>query len=255
MNLLVDLGNTRLKWMLESGGATIAHGAVAHADTSSAAALSLTLSLAWGGLPRVAKICIASVAPLAIDVELEAIAKQEFEVVPEFLRSPAFALGIRNAYAEPERLGIDRFLGLAAAHATHRRAQIVVSVGTALTLDALDADGTHLGGWILPSPALMRDALLARTARVGAADGRIIEFADTTADAVRSGTVNAAIGAVERFRVNAERRFAKRTALVVTGGGADELAPMLPDAERRDDLVLDGLALWTSSPEFARGSR
>ncbi|HVT31472.1 MAG TPA: type III pantothenate kinase [Rhodanobacteraceae bacterium] len=251
MNLLVDLGNTRLKWALEDRGTTIARGTLAHADATRVPALSL----AWGALPAVAKICVASVAPLAVDVELEALARQYFGISPEFLRTPASALGIRNAYAEPERLGIDRFLGLAAAHAAHRRAQVVVSIGTAMTLDALDADGTHLGGWILPSPALMRDALLARTARVGIADGRVTEFADATADAVRSGTVNAATGAVERFRANAERRFATNPALVLTGGGADELAPMLTDAERRDDLVLDGLALWASSPEFVRGPR
>jgi type III pantothenate kinase len=251
MNLIVDLGNTRLKWALENRGETLARGAIAHAD----ATLTRALASAWDPLPGATRILVASVAPLAIDVELEALAQQRFGVTPEFVKSPASGLGIRIAYAEPERLGIDRFLGLAAAHAAHRRAQVVVSIGTAMTLDALDADGGHLGGWILPSPALMRVTLLAGTARVGVVDGRVVEFADTTADAVRSGTVNAAIGAILRFRANAERRFAKNPALVLTGGGADELAPMLPDAERRDDLVLDGLALWASSPEFASACR
>jgi type III pantothenate kinase len=251
MNLLVDLGNTRLKWVLENRRETIARGVHAHAD----ATLSRALASAWDALPDAKRIIVASVAPLAVDIELEALAQRQFGVTPEFVKSPASGLGVRNAYAEPERLGVDRFLALAAAHAAHRRAQIVVSVGTAMTLDALAADGTHLGGWILPSPALMQGALLARTARVGVADGDVTEFAETTADAVRSGTVNAAIGAILRFRANAERRFAKNPALVLTGGGADELASMLTDAERRDDLVLDGLALWAASPEFASACR
>jgi type III pantothenate kinase len=251
MNLLVDLGNTRLKWLFEDRGAKIAQGALAHATRLP----ELALAAAWDGLPKATRIVVASVAPLAVDVELETFVRQRFGVAPEFVTSPACALGVRNAYAEPERLGVDRFFALAAAHAAHRRAQIVIGIGTAMTLDALDAGGTHLGGWILPSPTLMRETLLARTARVGVADGRLVELADTTADAVRSGTANAAIGAVVRFRENAARRLAEHPALVLTGGGADELAPFFPDAERRDDLVLDGLALWASSPEFARASR
>lgn len=253
MQLLIDLGNTRLKWALAASGKTHARGAFAHAG----AAIAPALEREWSGLPTVRAIYVASVAPLALDMDIEAFAQQRFGIVPDFLRSPAAALGIRNAYAEPHRLGIDRFLGLAAVHAAAARAQVLVGVGTAMTLDALDADGTHLGGWIVPSPALMRDAVLARTARVGVSEGALTDFAANTADALHSGSLYAASGAVERFCANAARRFQTWPAVVLTGGGAEELAPMLPGAERRADLVLEGLALWASaaaSPEFARGT-
>ena len=251
MPLLIDLGNTRLKWAAVSAGAASQRGAFTHAGAHVAAALERE----WASLPPVQGVYAASVAHLALDEEIDALVRRRFGVGVEFLRSPAFALGVRNAYAEPARLGIDRFLGLAALHAAEARAQVLVGVGTAMTLDALDADGVHLGGWIVPSPALMRDAVLARTARVGVADGVAIEFADNTADAVRSGSLYAASGAVERFCANAARRFATWPAVVLTGGGADEIAPLMPGAERREDLVLHGLELWASaaqSPEFAR---
>ena len=254
MQLLIDLGNTRLKWALCAGGAVSTRGAFGHTDV----AIVPLLEREWATLPRVERIYVASVAPLALDIDIETFARSRFGVETTFVRSPASALGIRNAYPEPHRLGVDRFLGLAAAHAAHRRAQVLVGVGTAMTLDALDADGTHLGGWIVPSPQLMQDAVLARTARVGVADGHLTDFADNTADGLYSGTHHAASGAVERFCANTARALQTWPAVVLTGGGADDIAPLLPGAERRADLVIEGLALWATaaeSPEFAPGTR
>ena len=253
--LLVDLGNSRFKWALATAGTLQAPGAFAHAE---AASVTPDLDREWKNLPPLDAIFVASVAPLALDVEVEAFARQRFGIAPEFVRSPAHALGIRNAYAEPQRFGVDRFLGLAAIHARAQRAQVLVGVGTAMTLDALDADGTHLGGWILPSPALMRASVLARTARVGVSDGVLADFATNTADALQSGSLHAASGAVERFVANAARELGTWPEVVLTGGGAVELSPLLPGAERRDDLVLEGVALWANaaeSPEFARSTR
>lgn len=243
--LLVDLGNSRCKWALSVGGALQPPAAFAHSDAS----VTADLEREWKRVPAIDAILVASVAPLAIDVEIETFARQRFGVAPEFVRSPAAALGIRNAYAEPQRFGIDRFLGLAAIHARAARAQVLVGVGTAMTLDALDAHGTHLGGWILPSPALMRAAVLARTARVGVADGMLADFATNTADALHSGSLHAASGAVEHFVAKASRKLGLSPEVVLTGGGAVELAPLLPGAERRDDLVLEGLALWANAAQ------
>jgi type III pantothenate kinase len=251
VQLLIDIGNTRLKWAAVASGAIMARGLVVHAGV----AIDEALSREWSALRDVEKIYVASVAPLAFDTDVERAARDRFGVEPAFLRSPAFALGIRNGYAEPERLGIDRFLGLAAIHAAAARAQVLVGVGTAMTLDALDEDGTHLGGWIVPAPALMRESVLARTARVGVSEGRIVDFADNTADGLFSGALHAASGAIERFSANAARRFRTWPAVVVTGGGADEIAPLLPGAERRSDLVIEGLALWAREAESSDAAR
>ena len=252
MPVFVDLGNTRLKWVADAAGAEIARGALAHAGV-----LPDGLEAQWAALPATADVYVASVASCAIDASLDDLAQRRFSRAAHFVRSPAEALGIRNAYAEPARFGVDRFLGLAALHAAHARAQVLVGVGTAMTLDALDADGTHLGGWILPSPALMRAAVLARTARVDAAEGALVDFATDTADALHSGSLQAARGTVERFAANVACALQTWPAVVLTGGGADELSALLPGAERAPDLVVAGLRLWAASAasDFARASQ
>ena len=243
MKLLIDLGNTRLKWATWNQSRLQAGGVFAHADPS----LVTELRREWTGLVRVDAVLVASVLAPAREQELDDFVRERFSLPARFVRSPATALGVRNAYAEPARLGVDRFLALAALHAQQACAQMLVSVGTALTVDALDADGVHLGGLILPAPQLMRQAVLAGTARVGTAQGRYQELPDNTADAVVSGSLYAALGAIERFRAIAAHRLRAEPLLHLTGGGADEIAPMLPAASRAHDLVLRGLALWADS--------
>ncbi|HUD41871.1 MAG TPA: type III pantothenate kinase [Dokdonella sp.] len=243
MKLLIDFGNTRLKWATATTGRLTAGQPVA----ADAPALSDALGTAFAALAgRIDGVLVSSVVSDARETELRALLDTTLPGVPvSFVRSPASALGVRNAYAEPQRLGVDRFLALVALHA-QPRAQVLVSVGTALTLDALAADGRHLGGLIAASPTLTRGALAAATARLLPPSREVHLLADSTADAVQSGAVLAAVALTERFRSGAAGPLGAWPALVLAGGGADELAPWLPDAERIDDLVLQGLARWAS---------
>lgn len=243
MKLLVDYGNTRFKWALLDADALRIGGVFAHADVPLRAALARE----WRTPQAIDAVFVASVVSPAREDELAAFVRERFGFEAHFVRSPAAALGVRNAYAEPERLGIDRFLALAAAHARSPRLQVLASVGTALTIDALAADGEHLGGIIMPSPTLMRSALVARTARVDARGGRYRDWPASTDDGVFSGALFAAAGAIDRFRDALERRCGARPALVLGGGGSDELEPLLAGVERAHDLVLHGLALWAQS--------
>ncbi len=248
MKLLVDLGNTRLKWATLARGELRAGGVFAHGREP----LEAALRAEWADLRGVEGVLVASVVAPAREAELDARVRERFGGHARFVRTPAAALGVRNAYAEPARLGVDRFLALAALHGERARAQVLVSVGTALTVDALDAGGRHHGGLILASPRLMREAVLGNTARVDVLGGRWSEMPDNTVDAVVSGSLYAALGAIERFLAAATPRLGGAPALVLTGGGAEELAPLLPDAERAHDLVLRGLARWAaeeSAPE------
>lgn len=245
MKLLIDFGNTRLKWATLIQGRLQAGGVFAHDHE----ALAISLRSEWAELRRVEAVLVASVVAPAREGELDTCVRERFGLGAHFVRSPSTALGLRNAYAEPTRLGVDRFLALAALHAERERAQVLVSVGTALTLDALDAGGRHLGGLIIASPRLMREAVLGRTARVDAHGGRWSEMPDSTVDAVVAGALYAAAGAVDRFLAVTARRLGTTPALVLTGGGADELEPLLPAAERAHDLVLRGLALWAAEQD------
>lgn len=241
MKLLIDIGNTRLKWAAWRDGRRITGGVFAHRETP----LDVALSSNWTSLQRPAAILVASVVGEDLERQLAAFIAAQFSCQPEFVRSPAAALGITNAYAQPHRLGVDRFLALAALHAAAPRAQILIGCGTALTLDALAADGRHLGGLIAPSPTLMRQALNGATSRIGDSAGAVVEIAANTSDAAHSGCILAAIALIERFRREVGERLGTEPALTGDGGGFDECMAFLPGAERGRDLVLRGLALWS----------
>ena len=166
--------------------------------------------------------------------------------------------GVVNGYADPGRLGPDRWLAMIGAHRLcPGRPVLVCSFGTATTIDLLEpsTDGaartseighTFVGGLILPGYTTMRDALGSRTARLPTAVGRVVEFAIRTEDAIESGIVTAQVGAVGQAVRAAHRRLGTRPERLYAGGAAAALAPSLAAAglEGRlaDDLVLQGLA-------------
>ena len=254
MKLLIDLGNSRLKWALWDGtqlhrGATLTHTHAGDGEPADATATEVNFSALWKDVPAVNAIWVASVASTALEQTLTHSLNEHFAVPVRYARSPAAACGVRNAYSAPARLGVDRFLGLVAAHRDKAGPAVVAGCGTALALDAVGSDGRHLGGLIAPAPPLMRQALLERTARLGElAAALIADFADTTSAAVESGTWLAAVALVERFAHRTQAVFGMTPALILSGGGARRLAPLLELEHRIDpDLVLRGLAYFADS--------
>ena len=245
MKLLIDLGNTRLKCATWDGSILRFNGALPHVGDD----IQLDFDTLWKDVGAVSAILIASVASAVVGNQVARKAFERFAVQPAFVLSPASACGVRNAYAEPGRLGIDRFLGLVALHATEPGPCVLASCGTALTLDALAADGTHLGGLIAPSPPLMRDALTGATARLSTPqDAHVVERADNTDDAIESGVWLAGAALLERFVTHAATTFGMVPAVVLTGGGAARLAALIEPAHRVDaELVLRGLAIYAGN--------
>jgi len=246
MKLLLDLGNTRLKWAWQSGsGDWLARGAVDWSDADVAA----VLAAAWAGLPRPGQVVAASVVDDAREAKVAAVVAQLHAGAPTWLRTPAQACGVLNAYAEPQRLGVDRFLAMVAAHADVRSACVLAGVGTALTLDALTADGRHLGGLIAPGPQLMRQSLLGATAQVRPErPGDVRDLADNTADAVASGCWQAAVALIERFVARVTPQLDGSPVLVLGGGDAPALLPLLSlPARLSEDSVLRGLSIWADT--------
>lgn len=240
---LFDLGNTRLKYApLRKDGsvgdvAIAAHDGLRFTTPDLDVALPFAIDAAW----------IASVAADAPRAALLDMLSARGARIGFARTQPSFA-GIAIAYAQPQRLGVDRFLAMAAAHARglrdgNRDAALVIGVGTALTVDLLDADGRHHGGRIAPSPALMREALNARAAQLPRDGGDYAEFADDTDAALASGCLGAALGLIERSARRA-RDLGMTPRLWLHGGGADALLPHLDDARHAPTLVLEGLALW-----------
>lgn len=245
MRLLLDLGNTRLKWALQVQPlGWLARGAVDWQQD-----MLTALESAWIGLPSPSTVMAASVVDTAREAQVATVTERLFACAPGWLRTPASACGVRNAYAEPQRLGVDRFLAMVAAYADGHAPCVLASAGTALTLDALAVGGRHLGGLIAPGPQLMQQSLLDATARVRPErPGEIQELADNTADAVASGCWQAAAALIERFATRLTPRLGNSPTLILGGGDATRLAPLLSlPVQLSRDSVLRGLAVWANA--------
>lgn len=239
MILLIDAGNTRIKWGVVDAGRWIAEGALGHEES---AAFS-RIADEHRGLRRVfgANVAGAGVAS-AIARALDRVAPP-----PTWLAASAECLGVRNRYDVPSQLGADRWAALIGARALYRCACLVVTAGTATTVDVLDADGDFQGGLILPGEDLMRRALAGNTAQLPFADGEFVRTPRNTADAIRSGCRHAQLGAIERMFREIENMPGARC--VLSGGAAARLAGQLAiPCSPVDNLVLKGLAVIADGP-------
>ena len=244
--LLFDLGNTRVKWVLRDAAGIGEIAALVHADPD----WPTTLAAALQPLPTPVSIAVAAVAPeLVVAAVLQVLAARWPGIEPRRAVSGARLGRFESAYAQPERMGVDRFLASAAA-ALQPRAALVIGCGTALTIDLVDAAGRHAGGLIAPAPETMRAAVLSRTARVHwLREGRAEDFGRNTEDALEGGVWMAAAGMVERAARKAEQRLGVAPAMIAHGGSAPLLARVLGTPLAIDALlVMKGLALWIDEP-------
>ena len=243
---LFDLGNTRLKWARLEGNALSAVHALPHAESASS---DERFERAFAQIPARATVWLASVAGDARAAEVTGALERRGVRVCRVQTQSGFA-GMQIAYAESARLGVDRFLALIAAQARAQHAWLIVSMGTALTLDLLAANGIHHGGLIAPSPALMRESLAQRASQLPVHGGSVIDFATDTSDALASGCILMARALIERSLHAAARRIGTMPTLLLSGGGVAELddATRVDDwpapIEREPHLVLHGLRLW-----------
>ena len=228
---LFDLGNTRVKFARLRGDGTPGESvAIAHGDDP-----------AWlAQLPEGEVACIASVSGAHGARLLDALSRRFARL--HRVRTEARLGGLQLAYATPAHLGVDRFLALLAR--VGDGAALVVGVGTALTIDLLDAGGRHHGGRIAPSPQLMREALHARAPQLPGEGGAYATFADDTAPALASGCEGAALALVTSSLEAARGLLGEAPRLLLHGGGADALRGRLPAHVFEPDLVLRGLARW-----------
>jgi type III pantothenate kinase len=242
--LALDVGNTRLKWALYAapmpGAATLAHGAVF---------LEAIDSLAegpWRDLPMPSSMLGSVVAGEGIRRRVEE-QLDIWDVEPRWVVSGASACGVVNGYDHPNRLGVDRWVALIGAR--HRilargapRPALVVMVGTAVTVDALDTEGRFLGGLILPGFGLMLRALEMGTAGLKAPTGEAVDFPTNTSDALMSGGSDSIAGAVERMYRKLLKRTGQEPALIMSGGAAVKLASISDlRFETVETLIFDGL--------------
>jgi type III pantothenate kinase len=250
MILLVDAGNTRIKWMTLNADGMAPGGAC---PTTEAAGLRRD----WGAVAATRAV-VACVAGESTRADLAGLLA-DMGVEAHWVRAAPNAHGLVNPYRPPEALGADRYAAMVGAFRRFGRDCVVVGVGTAMTADMLSAGGEFLGGCIVPGPDLMRESLSRGTARVGRMAGAFQFLPRDTGGAVATGIALALLGVVRGMveRLEVERPGLAREgnaspAVVLTGGARACLAPLLEGAVFEvDDLVLEGLAWIARDLGFA----
>ena len=253
--LLVDIGNTRIKWATLDGGRLSKSRARARAGWKSADFFHQLF-----GARSYSHVWATSVAGASADQALAQAARRA-GTRASFVRVPRRGGGVTVGYAEPWRLGVDRFVAMVGAHQLFGRLPLmVVGVGTAMTIDVVDADGRHRGGVIIPGPSLMVDTLLTRThgikrrAQGGSRPGEALLGRSTKA-AIVQGSRYAAAALIDRAVDESRPLVGRKPLVLLMGGDAAAVRPLLISAcVGVPDLVLRGLAVLAASAPPPRRS-
>ena len=242
--LAIDVGNTRLKWALyetpDRQATLLAQGAEFLENIDKLA------DGAWASLPAPDTMlgCIVAGDALKRRVQEQ---MEIWDVEPRWVVSRSAEAGLTNGYDFPARLGADRWVAMIGAW--HRslsqgpaRPMVVVMVGTAVTVEAIDTQGKFLGGLILPGHGIMLRALESGTAGLHVPTGEVCEFPTNTSDALTSGGTFAIAGAVERMVQHVRTHCGADPKCIMTGGAGWKMAPsMSVQFELVDNLIFDGL--------------
>lgn len=234
--LLLDIGNSRLKWALLDGDRLAPAQAVEHAGAPQQA-------LAQLAIPPPAAVWISHVVGSEGEEQLAAAIERRWNLQPRFARTQARCDGLIVGYSEPERLGVDRWLAMLTAWQRCRTANIVVDAGTALTADVVDAGGQHLGGLIAPGLLTAQRGVLGAT-RFATRDIHAVPHTGLGRDTeacVRQGAMLGCLGAIDR----AAAQLPGATGFITGGDAATLLSGLDARWQHRADLVLEGLLAWS----------
>lgn len=237
MILLLDQGNTRIKWALTGLHNTLIERGVVSREAGVSA---LTQQMPQGLALR--RVLVASVAGGEANTRLAADVSASFGVVAELMAAEDHCAGLHNGYQNPVMLGVDRWMAMLGAWIQVRKSCLVVDAGTALTIDAV-VGNRHVGGYILPGLGMQRKALGQHTALIGAvSNAGVCGWGRTTSSAVANGTLFSVVATIERAFVELQRGVDDTCSLFVTGGDAQAVATLLSvPAVISEDLVFRGM--------------
>ena len=242
--LAIDVGNTRLKWALYDRP-----GLGAHLLGQGAEFLEHIEKLAdgpWSDLAQPAHLLGCVVAGDAVRRRVE-LQLEHWDVNPQWVVPSPGEAGVVNGYDHPGRLGADRWVAMIGARQRvlaqgPARPCVVVMVGTAVTVEALDTEGRFLGGIILPGHGIMLRALESGTAGLHVPTGEVCDFPTNTSDALTTGGTFAIAGAVQRMVDNLRRHTGQEPLCLMTGGAGWKMAPSMSNpVELVESLIFDGL--------------
>ncbi|MDQ7074047.1 MAG: type III pantothenate kinase [Gammaproteobacteria bacterium] len=239
MRLLIDWGNTRLKWRYIDAGKRSEVEAIAWKDRP----LDDLFGEEWGSL-QPERVLVCSVLSLSIEEKLTTWVERVWGLPVEWLRSSAALLGVRNGYQNPQQLGNDRWAALLAARRFCRSDLCMISAGSALTMDCLTTDGQHLGGQIFPGLQGLRRALMNDVGLL-TEQGKAVWLAKNTADGIVGGTLHGLASVVTVFVNQCEINLSVPVKVLMTGGDALLLDKVLGlEVVLLPDLILQGVECW-----------
>ncbi len=244
MNLLLDIGNSRLKWAYSDGLHLTHHGAVVRDDQ-----LFLMLSELWQVLPKPQTIVAANVVGDEFAQQLNSFIYGLWSLSVEYAAVKQRSLGLVVAYSQPELFGVDRWLALIAARHLYKGAVCVIGCGTAVTIDVVDESGIHLGGVIAPGTGLMQQALLSRTEGVRrgvAVSSKTVPriLGRNTQSGVEYGALYAVAGLIIHTYEKVKIELNTPLTPIITGGDADRILGEIGGGYHHSPyLVLHGLQL------------
>lgn len=249
MRLLIDIGNTRIKWATFADGAFLETGEAVHRDQVLDDALLFVDQVLGRINDKPEQVLAANVAGEKIGNAVHDAVRARWGLPVDFAATQPAAGDVFNGYDDYRQMGVDRWLAILGARHRYRQALCVVDAGTAVTADQVDDSGKHLGGVIVPGLDLMRRSLVSDTGDIATdlesepAPERLI-FGRSTADAIDGGVLSAICGLIEDCMAGLSSRYGD-SVLVVTGGDAERIIPQLRvDADHRPLLVLEGLAIY-----------
>lgn len=245
MILVIDVGNTRLKWAWLTSTGLSDQKAVVHRDAKP----GIWTAALFDSDQRPTRVLISNVAGPAMAKTLTKMTRKAFNVAAEFITATPEYDGLVNGYLDPTLLGADRWLALVGAWTRTRAPLCVVDAGTAVKVDSIDAAGHHLGGLIVPGIHMMREALMSKTSDIARAAEQSTPslaglLANNTVGAVSRGAVFALAGLADRAAEAIEQSTGVKPKLFITGGDAGMITGIMRSrGEIVPDLVLQGLAV------------
>ena len=237
MRLLIDIGNTRIKWALLKEHELFEQGQCMHAE--------VTAAFDQIGEHELQGIYWTCVAEGKVQQEIQHYVAQRWGRAVTALETSGRCCGVSNGYEQPERLGVDRWAAVIAARQLFQGAVCVVDCGSAVTVDVLDAGGDHLGGYIVPGLLLQQEFLRSGTAAVDVSETQIAGsgWGRNTDSCVVRGSAEAVAGLIERSSRELAKETGGEVTIIVTGGDAMGILPLLGmEAHYEEHLVLQGMA-------------
>jgi type III pantothenate kinase len=254
MKLVVDMGNTQIKWGLLESGKLTETDSFKRNKTS----IKASLNKAWKTLSDIDEVLVSNVSGDKFAEQLSQWTQDNWALTPQFIGSEAKRFGVSNAYEEPEKLGVDRWLALIVARQHARQATCIIDCGTAITVDIITQEGDHQGGMIFPGLTLMQESLSGNTDGLKNIDGeqQFDTLATNTFSAIQSGSLYMVSATLERLIDDLKHQFNDRIRFLISGGDAETLMPLLGEqVTHYPDIVLRGLSYYARQNDKSKRSK